>query len=436
LIDNGGPYLTQLADARANSQSFYSPSYLDLYDFVYHVFMHVDNTAIDTAALDVLAAVNDVIIHEQHGTGWPGAHGISIYFPSTRAEYNTDYDGSQNWLQFTANTHWDEWLRFYYTTYTTPTLIAPSNGLFTKNTTPIFSWNPVSDATKYRLQVDKRVNFSSPVINITTYGTAHKPAAMANRTYYWRVQAKVDGEWGAWSEVWTFTIDTVRPARPVLTSPVGGVTVSAQHPLFQWTEPDVVDHYQIQVDNSSRFKSPEINEKNVTGPAYTAATQLANGTYYWRVRSYDAAGNKSKWSVVAKFKMAYSPAPPAPTLTMIEAEGERVFRYGGWTAYDTTDASGGQYVYSSGSPDDTLTLDFTGTRLDVIYVKHPALGAFVVEIDGEVWQAVSCTAADTEFGAQVSFILPDGVHTARIYPQSGTIAIDAFGVEEVIAPVG
>jgi hypothetical protein len=95
---------------------------------------------------------------------------------------------------------------------------------------------------------------------------------------------------------------------------------------------------------------------------------------------------------------------------------------------------GGRYLYSSGSPDDDLTLVFAGTRLDVIYVQHPALGLFVVEVDGLPLQAVDSAAAESAFGVRVSFTLPDGTHTVRVYPQSGTLAIDAFAVEAAIAP--
>ena len=112
---------------------------------------------------------------------------------------------------------------------------------------------------------------------------------------------------------------------------------------------------------------------------------------------------------------------------------------GTWTAHDSAQANGGRYVYSSGSAEDTLSLSFSGPRLDVIYVQHPSLGAFVVEIDGAALQTVDSVAADSVFGARVSFNLTDGAHAVRIYPSSGTIAIDAFGVpagqEPVVPPV-
>ncbi len=114
----------------------------------------------------------------------------------------------------------------------------------------------------------------------------------------------------------------------------------------------------------------------------------------------------------------------------VESDDASVLRSGEWTVYGTEPANGGRYIYSSGSADDTLTVLFEGTTIDVIYVKHPALGAFGIEIDGVLMQAVDSTAPDSVFGAHATVNgLPDGQHTLRIYPLAGTIAIDAFAFE-------
>ena len=109
-------------------------------------------------------------------------------------------------------------------------------------------------------------------------------------------------------------------------------------------------------------------------------------------------------------------------------------RTGEWTAHDTSVASGGRYIFSSGSPGDTLSVLFQGTRAEVIYVQHPALGRFGIEIDGILLQEVDSTAPDSVFGARAAVTgLPDGPHTLRVYPLSGTIAIDAFALDQPLA---
>ena len=182
---------------------------------------------------------------------------------------------------------------------------------------------------------------------------------------------------------------------------------------------------------------------------YKSPTPLSRGIYFWQVRTLDKAGNASAWSETRSFEILAGvtapvvepstplptepptptveptiepTSPPDPSLLVIELDDAPVQQAGTWTAHDTALASGGRYLYSSGGPDDSLTLAFNGTRLDVVYVKHPSLGTFVVEVDGTPLQAVDSIAADSEFGARVSFSLPAGSHTVHLYPLVGTIA--------------
>jgi hypothetical protein len=104
----------EIENARGSTQEFYNPIYIDLYDFAYQVSQEVNDATIDAAATAVMNAVNGAVIREQHGGGWPGAHGISIYFPESASSYDGDYDGDTGWLQFTADTQWDEWLHAFY----------------------------------------------------------------------------------------------------------------------------------------------------------------------------------------------------------------------------------------------------------------------------------------------------------------------------------
>ena len=114
LINGAPAHCPEMAGARADSQTFSHPAYVDVYDFAYQTNQHVSDAAINAAATAVINEVNSAVIHEHHGTSWPRAHGISIYFPESSGNYDSTYDGSQGWLQFTANTQWDEWLHAFY----------------------------------------------------------------------------------------------------------------------------------------------------------------------------------------------------------------------------------------------------------------------------------------------------------------------------------
>ena len=120
LLANGAANAAGIQAARTAVQEFDFDYYIDLYDFAGRVQANVANTAIDNAAAAVMAALGPATIHEHHGAAWPGAHGLSIYFPKTLGEYDNRYDGSSGFLQFTAATQWDEWLRAYYAYGTGP----------------------------------------------------------------------------------------------------------------------------------------------------------------------------------------------------------------------------------------------------------------------------------------------------------------------------
>lgn len=112
---------------------------------------------------------------------------------------------------------------------------------------------------------------------------------------------------------------------------------------------------------------------------------------------------------------------------LIESDSALVLREGIWTYQYTSSASGAGYLYSTDSSSDVLTLNFTGTTIDIIYIRHPSLGRFAVEIDGTIVRTVNAYNEATEFGVVSSITyLADEQHVLRVYPAEGVIAIDAF----------
>lgn len=84
---------------------------------------------------------------------------------------------------------------------------APARNLFVTNT-PRLSWNRVSGATGYQLQVATNAVFSAPVYDTTfpanTFEVVLPPHA--NGIYFWRVRALYAGSVSAWSAVESFTV--------------------------------------------------------------------------------------------------------------------------------------------------------------------------------------------------------------------------------------
>jgi hypothetical protein len=100
----------------------------------------------------------------------------------------------------------------------------------------------------------------------------------------------------------SFTMENVPPAIPKLISPDDGAKegfFGNITPKFEWSK--VTDSgvtYVIQIDDNEDFTNPEIEEASMTNPEYSlkSSKPLAKGTYYWRIKAVDGAGNSSAWS--------------------------------------------------------------------------------------------------------------------------------------------
>jgi len=78
------------------------------------IFADLD-PVITSLANDTLNIYQDSILSEYHSTVEnPAATGLSLYFPLYSGIYNSLYDGSSGFLNFTAENRWDEVLREYF----------------------------------------------------------------------------------------------------------------------------------------------------------------------------------------------------------------------------------------------------------------------------------------------------------------------------------
>lgn len=202
---------------------------------------------------------------------------------------------------------------------TGPSLTAPENGSTTSDNTPTFDWADVSEAIAYELEADDSIIFDSPEIdqaNLTV--STHTPiSTLSDGTYYWRVRAKdSQNNWGDWSSTWYINIDTQAPDAPTLMTPENGSILNNYTPTFVWSDVSDAAMYELEVDDSDAFDSPEIDQTNLTNSTYTPTNSLSDGTYYWRVRAKDSAENWSDWSNIWSFTLV-----PYETSTMTDQDG-------------------------------------------------------------------------------------------------------------------
>lgn len=136
--------------------------------------------------------------------------GITLLFrQSSRITFNTAYYWRVRGWNAQGPGPWSEIWAFetVVSTPIAPTLLAPepfASGLPTRAAT--LSWNPVSGATSYRVQVSLTPEFTAFVSNDTTVATSRTLGTLSAFTdYYWRVNAKNFRGTSAYSATRKFT---------------------------------------------------------------------------------------------------------------------------------------------------------------------------------------------------------------------------------------
>jgi len=110
LNQSVGKHGNSISDARNETVVYDNFNYIDLYDFARTVRENVKNTTVDARAGEMMNEINRTVVREEHGAAQPNSHGLSIYFPGSRDNYDSAlYDG----LNFSRATAWDDFLRTY-----------------------------------------------------------------------------------------------------------------------------------------------------------------------------------------------------------------------------------------------------------------------------------------------------------------------------------
>lgn len=178
---------------------------------------------------------------------------------------------------------------------------------------PRFSWTAVEGAQTYQLQISTQPDFGS-ANSYATVNTEYTPEkALSNdQDYYWRVKATdAAANSTPWSEVRQFRVRWNFQTTQL--TPVNGV-INQSNPFFVWTPIPGAEKYQLQVDETTSFDRPLMDEPfyNVTTASivkHEETTVEINKDYFWRVRGIDAQGNYTPWSNNNSFRYGYNASP-------------------------------------------------------------------------------------------------------------------------------
>ncbi|MCP4539605.1 MAG: hypothetical protein GY832_20915 [Chloroflexi bacterium] len=203
-----------------------------------------------------------------------------------------------------------------------PTLLSPDNGITTDGSIyppvglPIFEWTAVTGATNYEFQISNNINFAGSPFSAQTPLTFYSITTVNNysddTTYYWRVRAYANGQWGDWSEFpshRSFTKQWSAGSAPTLLTPADSATVEFfEAPIFSWEPVLGAARYYLEVDDDPNFGSRWLNQYMIF-PYFTPISRPSNGEYYWRVTPYDAGNQPGATSEVRSMTVGYQQIP-------------------------------------------------------------------------------------------------------------------------------
>jgi nitrogen fixation protein FixH len=224
----------------------------------------------------------------------------------------------------------------------------PSTATPTTDTTPAWAWTSSTDSgaglanPAYTMQWSQTSDFSGGVTSDTVNTNAFTHSTpLAQGTWYFRVKATdAVGNESPFSANGTVLIDTTlptTPGTPSTTTPTADTT-----PAWTWTastdggsglaNPAYTVEWSQAADFLSGVSSSTTNVNN-----FTNSTPLSAGTWYFRAKAADAAGNESAFSsngtVVIDLSAPTTPGTPSTTTPTADTTPA-------WTWTASTDPSG------------------------------------------------------------------------------------------------
>ncbi|MFA7288799.1 MAG: DUF4082 domain-containing protein, partial [Melioribacteraceae bacterium] len=169
----------------------------------------------------------------------------------------------------------------------------PIGGQLVYSTSTSLNWYLMTSSTGYTFDVEYSTGAltGTPTVTGITSLSYNLTPLTAGVTYKWKVRSKLNGIYSAWSDEQTFSTVNNTPvaAKPILSWPIGGVTVYINSPNLSWflNSGTAGLTYQLLVANNSAFTGAD--SYNLTTNQYQLSGLSGGVTYYWKVRSYDGS---------------------------------------------------------------------------------------------------------------------------------------------------
>ncbi|MBN1591683.1 MAG: hypothetical protein JW941_00380, partial [Candidatus Coatesbacteria bacterium] len=114
--------IASMEDNKSKVQNAYTMSYrmedyrfyVDFKDFMLSLNYEGISNSVANAATEAADKHDDIVFYHRAGSGFPYCYGLSIYFEAYEASYDSRYDGDSGFLEFTADSLWDDLIQAFY----------------------------------------------------------------------------------------------------------------------------------------------------------------------------------------------------------------------------------------------------------------------------------------------------------------------------------
>ena len=187
-----------------------------------------------------------------------------------------------------------------------------------------FSWDAVTGADGYQIEVAKDANFNELIYKRDLAGNSFEGINVsmeAGVSYFWRVTTRKLGVADVVSVVYSYSL--VDEPKCVVTAPSDNAENVSQTPLIKWNGLGEGYNYEVQVALNSDFTTIHYEESDIEATQITVpANKLTASTnYYLRVRGV-IGQQASAWSDLLTFKTLFA-VPDVPVI-LSPTEGESV----------------------------------------------------------------------------------------------------------------
>lgn len=169
---------------------------------------------------------------------------------------------------------------------------------------PVLSWNRVSGATSYEVQVSRSSGFDNLLWSTTTSNRRATPdIQLPAGQIYWRVRSR-DGLGASQWRAASFTRSAL--AGPASISPPHGAQLDPpeEPALIAWQPVDGALEYTLEVSTDAQFVNPgAIKTYTTQTSSYVVPDPVVATTYYWRVRASLGSGVVTDWSTTQSYGM-------------------------------------------------------------------------------------------------------------------------------------